>query len=244
MQSNDPAHAGTLRRWLFLAGSGLILFHLAAVLSAALAAPSGPWPTGDGANMATPPQFAFTLQRDLFSRYLRPLRLAHNYHFMSNRPGSARVVVEAHLKDSDGNETAVVELPERTANPWVRHRQRLLAGWLVPDEPVPPGTEVIPGPGQAVPTVRFWEVVGPGRLKLQAAPQHLVPRDRPVYRPSDLSLLLVRSYARHLCRRHGAASVELVRRSRDPLPPTVLGGEAVSETATNTVLSNFGEFSR
>jgi hypothetical protein len=244
MQSNPPAPGGRLRRFLFVLGSGLIVFHLTAVLCLALSAASGPWPSGDGPTMATPPQFAFTLQRDLFGRYLRPMRLGSNYRFMSNRPGLPGVVLQARLKNDQGEEIAVLEFPERDANPWARHRQAVMVGWLVPDQPVPPPSgEVVPAPGQDVPTLQVWEPAEPGKLRLQTVPQHLLPRDRPVYRPSDPSLLLVRSYARYLCRKHGAASVEMIRLYRDPLPPAVLLEDGPRDEAA-TVTSTYGEFPR
>jgi hypothetical protein len=243
MQSNTPAPGGSVRRWLIIAGTGLVGLHLLAVLVAALAAPSGPWPTGEGPTMATPPQFAFTLQRDLFGPYLRPLRLGSNYRYSTNRPGSPGVMLQARLKNEKGEQLAVLEFPDRKADPWTRHRQSLLVGWLVPDQPVaPPTSEVIAAPGQSVPTFQVWEPTEPGVLKLQSVPQHLLPRDRPVFRPTEPSLVLVRSYARFLCRQYGAASVELVRRSREALPPAILLDQ--SQDGPATVSSNYGEFSR
>jgi hypothetical protein len=242
MQSNTPAPAGGARRWLIVVGSGLVVFHLSAVLCGTLAAPSGPWPSGDGPTMANPPPFAFTLHRDLFGRYLRPLRLASSYRFASNRPAGPSVVLEARLRNEQGEEVAVLEFPDRNANSWARHRHTLLTGWLGGDQPVPPQSEVIPGPGQAVPTVPVWEQSEQGKLRLQNVPQHLVPRDRQVFRPSEPSLVLVRSYARYLCRKHNAASVEVVRRSRDPIPPAVVLEQAQEGPAV--LISTYGEFSR
>ena len=40
--------------------------------------------------------------------------------------------------------------------------------------------------------------------------------------PSPWSLLLARSYARHLCRLHGAHSAELTRHSRQPVSPEMM----------------------
>ncbi len=246
MQPHVSPCAVRTPRWLFLIGSALIVFHLAAIVSAALAAPSGPWPTPEGTNLAAPPQFAFSLNRELFAPYLRLIHLTAHYHFMTNRPGTPAITLQARVKDSEGKELAVVELPDRQANRWVRHRQAVLASWLAPDQPVQPAGEVVAAPGQAVPTVPVWEPAEAGHLRMQNLPQHLVPRDRPVFRPSDVSLILVRSYARHLCRTHNAASVEIVRLSREAIPPVVLSRETPQglQEAANTLTSNYGEFSK
>jgi hypothetical protein len=53
-------------------------------------------------------------------------------------------------------------------------------------------------------------------------PENEVPKDRPVFRPSEWSLLVVRSLTRHLCALHGAAAAEAVRHSREALPPRIL----------------------
>jgi hypothetical protein len=243
MQPNTCAPAGPARRWPVVAGTALVGFHLTAVLFAAVAAPSGPWPSAEGTTMAAAPPFAVALHRDLFAPYLRAVRLGGNYRFMSNRPGQASVVLQARLRDDRGEELAVLEFPDRRANPWVRHRQAVLVGWLASDLPVVPQGEVIPGPGQPVPTVPIWEPGEVGRLRLATVPQHLVPRDRPVFRPAEPSLVLIRSYARHLCRRHGASSVEMSRRSRDAIPATILTAGAAVEGPI-TVISTYGEFPR
>jgi hypothetical protein len=91
--------------------------------------------------------------------------------------------------------------------------------------------------------VPVWEPGEPGQLRLQTVPQHLVPRDRPVYRPSEPSLLLLRSYARFLCRQHNAARVEMIRLYREAVPPSVLSGEEAQEGVVN-ITSTYGEFSR
>ena len=59
---------------------------------------------------------------------------------------------------------------------------------------------------------------------LRKVPPHLVPRYRgPVVQvPMELSLVLAHSYARYLCRAHGAASVEIVRYVRPPISYAVL----------------------
>ena len=90
---------------------------------------------------------------------------------------------------------------------------------------IAPQSEVVPAPNQKVPTVQMWDMAeGPQSLKLKTVPQHLIPRDRPggVWGPSDFMLLLVRSYGRHLCQTHGAASVEIIRHHQQPMPSVVL----------------------
>jgi hypothetical protein len=248
MQPHVPLPARRPPRWLFFAGSAAILFHLTAVAVSALAAPSGPWPSQEGPNPATPPQFAFTLNKDVFGPYLRAIHLASNYHFRTNSSTQPGVTLKVRIKGgTDGKQViAEVEVPDRGTNPWVRNRESILVSWLASDQPVmPPNSEVIPGPGQKVPTVSIWDMEEQGQLKLKTVPQHLVPRDRPVLRPSEMSLVLLRSYARHLCRQYEGASVDMVRVSRDPLPPIVLlPREPGQEEAGATLTSNYGEFSK
>ena len=79
-------------------------------------------------------------------------------------------------------------------------------------------------------TVTIWEPSDAGGvLRLRTVAERDIPANRPVERPSELSLVLARSYMRYLCRKHGAASAELIRHTRpailsgivfvDPLPP-------------------------
>jgi hypothetical protein len=225
-------------------GSALIAFHLGAVILWVLAAPSGPWPMLEGPNMATPPQFAFSLSRPVRD-YLKLIKMTHNYHFLTNRPGNPSAYLEVRLKDEAGNELATVKFPQDEANFWVRHRQSVLVGWFTDDIPVPPPqSEVVAAPGQQVPTLAIWDSVGPRQLQLKTVPQHLVPRGQPVYRPSEEALLLARSYARYLCRRHGAASAEVVRHSREPIHPIVLFTHSPEPGAVDDLISDFGELPR
>jgi hypothetical protein len=161
------------------------------------------------------------LDEQVMRGYLSPIRLTHNYHFAGNRilPG---VFLEIQLKDSNKQLLMTVRLPDPEANAWLRHKQELFALGFVPDQPLPPPEgEVIPAPRQDVPRVPIWDVAGPLSLRLQRVQQHLIPRDRgPVYRPTEWSLVLARSYCRYLCRKHGAASAEIIRHSRDTIPPT------------------------
>jgi hypothetical protein len=234
-------------RWLIALASVAIVFHLSAVLVRALAAPSGPWPTPQGGTIAGPPPFALALYQWLPGDYLKALQMTHNYHFPTNRPGLPAVSFEVHLKDAAGKELAAVTVPDPNANVWLRHRQTLLAAALGLDEPVmPPQMEAIPAPNRAAPSVALWEMVPntANRLELKRVPEHLIPRDRPVLKPSDVSMVFVRSYARYLCRTHGAASAQVVRHHRDPIPPDVLFGDNVPADAFDEVTSNFGELAK
>jgi hypothetical protein len=92
--------------------------------------------------------------------------------------------------------------------------------------------------------VPIWDVAGNRRLVLRPVPAHLVPRDRAVYRPSDWSMLMARSYVRHLCREHGAVKGELIRHTFDPVPPAVLFLESPNPAEFGELVSNFGEVTR
>jgi hypothetical protein len=245
MPRSRPDAPRDLPPWLIGLGSAAIAFHLAAVACLALAASSGPWPTAFGTSTATGPQFARDLSALTTPYYLAPLKLTHNYHFAGSRPTAPSVYVEARLKDAEGRPLGTVRLPDERANFWARHRQALLAQWLTDDQPVQPRMgEAIPAPNQAVPTIDIWDLAADRTLALRAVPEHLVPRERPVYRPSDWALLLARSYARHLCRRHGAASAELVRHTREPVLPAALFLPEPPADAFDELIANFGELPR
>ncbi len=232
--------APPLSRPLAVAASAVIVFHLGAVVTNVLAAPSGPWPPGG--NMATPPQLAVSANRELVPHYLEPLKLTHNYHFVSNRPGRPGVWFEVRLADESGGELTTLRFPDPAVNAAVRHRQSLLALALADDQPVsPPGSEWVAAPGREVPAVPIWDLAGERELRLRSVPAHLVPRDRPVYRPSDWSMVLARSYVRHLCREHGAAKGELIRHTREAIPPAVMFERDIPPDAFGELVSHFGE---
>jgi hypothetical protein len=196
------------------------------------------------------------------------LRLTNNYHFVSNRPGDLPgVEFEVYLRDAEGNLLHKAKFPSPEANLWVRHRQQMLAGALAPLEA--PQGEVLAAPGASVPTMAVWlfpDELGPetpngpppggapapsatgpdrlGQLRLSFVPQHLVPRQRPIMRPMELSVVLARSYARYLCRQHGAARAEIVRHSREPVPPGVLFGAETPASTFESLVASFGEMSR
>jgi hypothetical protein len=176
---------------------------------------------------------------------LQWLKLTHNYRFLSNRPGAPGVYFEVQLKNETGQPMVRIKVPADDANFWVRHRQALLARGLAEDQPIqaPPG-EVVAAPHQQVPTVPIWDLSEGRTLYIRTVPEHLIPRDRPVFRPAEWSLMLARSYVRYLCRQHGAASAELIRHTRDAIPPAVLFvGEPPAGTFDD-LIATFGELHR
>jgi hypothetical protein len=232
-----------LPSWLVVLGSAAIAGHLLAVVAMVLAAPSGPWPSAVGSALSTPPQFAYSLNNLIPAEYLKSLGMTNDYHFFRNRPVLPGVSFEVRLQDEAGSHLATVKFPESHSNFWVRHRQSLLARGLADDQPVePPQGEMIPAPNRSVPTVQVWDIAEKGGLELRKVQEHLVPRDRPVFRPSERSLLLARSYIRHLCRTNGAAKAELIRHTQEPIPPAVMFmSDQTSTGAFNELISNFGE---
>ncbi len=220
-----------------------ILVHLVAVTLHALAAPSGPWPGMEGMNMGAPPVFARALDEPL-GRYLKPLRLDHTFHYAGNSPMAPGVFLEVRLKDAKKETIKTVRLPEPGANAWVRNLETLFVRELVPDRPVmPPQGELVPAPHQQVRTVPIWDVAGEERLQLRETPEHLIPRNRQVFGPSDWSLVLVRSYARYLCRQHGAASAEVLRHSRETIPASALLMGPPPPAAFNELVVSYGDIS-
>lgn len=242
MPKQPGAHA-SLSPWLTLPAGALIAVHLAGVLATALAAPSGPWGTMEGRNLADPPLFVQPLAR-VFEFPLTFLHLTHHYHFASNHPGLPGVSLEASLSDQAGNSLGTVRIPEDTANPWARDREASLVRLLADDQPVePPQGEVVAAPGRVAHELTIWEPTEtPGNLTLLRVEQNLVPRNRPVFRPSERSLALAASYARYLCRRHGAATVVLVRHTRSAFSPLELLRELPREF--DDLAADFGKFPR
>jgi hypothetical protein len=237
--------AAQVPRWLVWVGSIAIVFHLGAIGVNTLAASSGPWAENDG-RMVPPPLLASKVNQALATDYLKPIRMDRNYHAEANRslftPG---VWLEFRLKDEQGEQIAVVKLPDEDANPMVRHRQSLLTLPFTEDTfRTPPQSEVIAAPGKEVPRELIWEEVGSGKLALKTININEIPRNRQVSGPSDWMILFARSYARQLCREYGAATVELIRHHQNQVPPVVLDMEQVPQAMFQEVTSNFGEFPR
>jgi len=251
MQPPVSPTASAPPRWLVLVGSAVILFHLAAITIPVLDMKSGPWPGG----VADAPAFAHSAS-DLAMVHGQYLRVAHSYDFVSNRPSDLPgVQFEVRLKDADGRVFNTVRFPDFNANLWVRQRQEILARNLAPDQPLaPPGAELLPAPGQEVPTVSFWAMpnefgpVGsaPGngekvQLSLQTVDYNHLPRNRQLMRPTEWALVLERSYARYLCRKYGAVSAEVVRYTREPVTPAVLFDNGTPPNVLEELVASFGE---
>jgi hypothetical protein len=209
-----------------------------------LSAPSGPWPTPFGPSQAIGPPFAGKVAEVTTQHYLAPLKMTHNYHFLGNRPDAPGIEFEVRLKDEQGRVIDTLRFPSSRANPWLRQRQTLLAQSLGDDEQVqaPPG-EQIPAPGKAVETVTIWDNVGPNQVTLRKVATYLVPKTG-ASRPREWSLILARSYMRHLCREYGAASAELVRYSRPAVMPGYLYLEQAPPGTFDTLASTFEEYHR
>lgn len=238
-------------RWLIWAGSVVIVLHLGAVISRALAAPSGPWV---GAGPVAPPQFAYSLKR-VAEPYLHALHLSHDYRFASNNPRNPGIYFEARLKNEAGEEIGTIRIPEEKANRWVRHRQALLASCLGEDEQIaPPSTELTAPPGQTLPKIPFWFPEKDDQLWKREEDGNWLLRNRQqlppmIMGPSKFTLLLAESYSRYLGGVHGAARVEIVRYHQNPIPPSVLFEEPGEVEAFIKQMylkqaSNFGEYSR
>ncbi len=236
--------ARPLPRWVRIAGSLAVGFHFLVIGALAIGAPSGPWHTPVGPSMAIGPHFVKPVTDIAVENYLQPLRMTHNYHFASNRTAMPGVYFEVTLRDDKGQFINKLKFPEEKVNPWVRHRQTLLAQGLAEDQPIEPqGTEIVSAPNKKIQTVTIWEP-GPSSMTLKKVPLHLIPRDRPVASPAEWSLVLAQSYMRHLCKQHRAASAELVRHSREPVMPAYLFAPELPPGAFNDLVCNFGEYRR
>lgn len=262
-----------LPKWVIHVGSVVILFHLFALTVLALGARSGPWPTPYGTDMAMPPQFAGSVDMITTRHYLSHLGMTHNYHFISNRTSADGVEFEVLLKYKDGK-VKTLRFPEKNANFWVRYRQQLLAQGLANDEPVQPrGPEKVAATGSEVEKVDYWlrveevrklvaDNVLPSdvlkdvvdnplektthliRVTIPEDQEGVIPRDRPMARPSAWSLLLAESYMRYLCREHNAESAELLRYSRPPVFPAYMFMNVPPQDAFSTMISHFGDLKR
>ena len=145
--------------------------------------------------------------------------------------------------------------PEATTTVWLGPEDRV-PGMAVPTEASHPvfGASAAgflaspPGCGPLLAASALVPHDGPDpkiQLWLAAVPQHLVPRNKEVMRPSDWAILLARSCARRaLGETAEAATAEVVRITREPVTPSVLfGGESPPE-AFSELTASFGEVSR
>jgi hypothetical protein len=224
-----------------------IAFHFLAVGALVLAAASGPWSTPRfGESTALGPFFAGKINDYFMPIYLEPLRLTHNYHFTDNRSLVSSVYFEARLKDAKGAVVQTMKFPDESANFWLRHRYGLLALGLGNDQPVQaPRGEMIQAPGDKEPKVTYWDTSDPKVWKLKKIDEKLIKDlPAPVMRPSEMSLLLARSYQRYLSRQYEAASVELVRHSKEPVLPAFMFGEGAPPGAFDELVCSFGEYRR
>ncbi|MBI2803547.1 MAG: hypothetical protein HYX68_01020 [Planctomycetes bacterium] len=227
-------------------GSLFAVGHLASIGLLALGAASGPWLMANGQpSPAEGPDFAVRItMKATEPYYLRPLRMTHNYHFETNRPAVLGIFFEVKLKDQAGEVIQTITIPDPKANFWVRHRQGILAHLLAQDQALPRrGTEVLAPKGQEMPKVDFWDKTDMENWQLKTVEEHLLPREVPFERPSEESKKLAQAYLRHLCRKHNAASAELIRHHQPQVRPErlLLGPQAGDFTIYK---SHFGEFRR
>lgn len=241
--ADDQLKVTGLTGRVMAAVSVVIVAHFVAVIARILAPMSGPWVTREGPSMSTPPQFAYDVNR-VVGPYLRTIKLTSNYHYEGNRPGRPAAKLMIRTKDSSGHEQTETILPDAKANRMVQNRQQRLARWLADDQPVAaPIGEMIAAPNAAAPTTQIWEQVGNRQLRLGSTPIHLIPRDRGAFRPSDWSLLVLRSYGRRLERTSGAEP-QLLRGTFEPIPPAVLFAGNLPRGAFEELVSDYGELPR
>jgi hypothetical protein len=239
---------------LIALASLIILAHLGAVVVHALAAPSGPWGPPDSGNIMPSPRFAESLDRDAAQPYLAFVRLSDAYRFSSEQPAVNGVFLEVNLRDAKGEVVKTVRFPkirkkgEDTPPPppdfwhaWIRERQEAFVRGLVDQSVAPPEGEKIAAPGQRVVTVPIWEMTGEFSSELRTVPEHLIPRNRQVFRPTPWSLVLVHSYARYLCQANGADSAEVIRHMRAPSWPLGLArGQPPEPPMFTDLVANYG----
>ncbi|MFO0965270.1 MAG: hypothetical protein U0793_06750 [Gemmataceae bacterium] len=226
--------------WLKVAGTVFVAFHFLVLGAHVLSSRSGPWPSPFGQSPAEGPQFAGAIASAAFPWYLEPLRFTHDYHFNTNRVSLPEVKFEIKLYNKLGQVIDTLEFPEKTANPWVKHRLDLLAQNLAGDVPVEARqAEAIAPEKKLVSSVDIWEPTKGGAFVIRSVPQHLIPRDRPVFRPSPWASMVAASYVRYQCRLHSADSGELIRHSRDAVQPTLIFLPQLSDAAFQEMVAAF-----
>lgn len=193
-----------------------IIFHLAALAGLVLSTRTGPWAMPDGdIGIAHAPFFAERIF-DSTRGYRQALRLTEDYRFSSNLRPDSDNQVEIRLKDKDGKVIKTVLLPQ--SNSWLGsyQREQLIANLLSKNEAVDaPEGEKIPPPGQQVPMASYWKAQGSNKLwKLEITPEHLLPREEEMARPTDLSVILAKSLARHAQKKYGGESADVALRSK------------------------------
>jgi hypothetical protein len=226
-----------LPTWLKVAGSVFVLFHLSLVGLRAFDAQSGPWPSNEfGDQPSAPPNFVTALSEPT-ERYLSSLRLTHNYHFATNNLDFPEVKFDVKLYDQSGRLLRTLHFPDETSNPWVRHRLAMLASALFNDIDVPPVREKTPPKVEEAPTLRVWEL-DKDVLRIQEVPRHTLTSGG--FRPAPQAELIAKAYVRFQCRVHGAASGEVIRRSKAAFLPEYILVDPLRPNPFKEVVASFG----
>jgi hypothetical protein len=233
-----------------------VVGHFFAVGAHVLAARSGPWlvPNFFTPSMAEGPTFATMIDQTTYRYYLQPLGMTGDFSYTSDRVDQPDVYFEARLRNEHGEVVKKLRFPSPEDSVWLRQCYSLLAEGLGGDAPVPVQQMVqIPAPGQESPRIKVWNPPVPmeKKLVLLETEQHKVKSlmkdpSMQLSKPREWTLLLARSYARHLCRQEKVASVELVRYSRDPIMPVVLlmPGDRMPAGTFDTLESQFEVYHR
>jgi hypothetical protein len=163
--TNDPTEVtqSGWPLWAKLVAVPVILWHIAAILAMVLSTESGPWPEG----YAHPPLFA-TKAYERVSQYLDPLRLQDDYRFSSNVKPDDDFRLEFQLKDEQGHDLGIVQLPDPKASRATQHRQKLVAEIL--RNPIflqPRAGEYIPPEGETIPMVKYWKSLDERSFQLE-----------------------------------------------------------------------------
>jgi hypothetical protein len=229
LPAEDPVPLSTPLRTTL---SAIVVVHFGLVAIHVLSEFSGPWPnlSRPGQGPGAPPAFITEGMVDAAQSYTNLVRLGETGRFPSIRWQPLQVKVEAVLYDESGKEIGVKPLPDPDSTPWNRARENMLAQALANDmERMNPGNEAIYPAGQEPPKVPVWRPVKPDDpiQVLTYLPEHLLSREfgAPDWGPSEWGLTLSRSYAVHLCRSTGAASVEIRRKWRNQILPAVIESE-------------------